>query len=754
MDKNTLLKQYFGHTKFREGQEKLIDSIMSNRDVLGIMPTGAGKSICFQVPALMLGGITLVISPLISLMKDQVRALVQSGIKAAYINSSLTWNQNAEVIRRANQNEYKIIYVAPERLLVDSFLEFAIQNKISMITIDEAHCVSQWGQDFRPSYLKIVQFIEHLPYRPIISAFTATATTKVREDIVSLLSQKNPLVLTTGFDRENLFFGVEIPKDKFDALMNILGRNKNNNGIVYCSTRKTVEEVCEKLIQNDFAATRYHAGLGDNERHRNQDDFQYDRKTIMVATNAFGMGIDKSNVSFVVHYDMPKNLESYYQEVGRAGRDGEPAECILLYAKKDVQLNKFLITHSSDKEQDVDDLTRQALIAKDLDLLKIMTFYCTTTDCLRHYILRYFGERTSHFCGNCSNCNTNFESVDITIQAQKIVSCVYRIEQRGNSYGKVMLTEVLRGSSNDRIVRFGLDKLPTYGIMADTPAIMLRKIIDFLIEYDYLDVTSDKFPVVGLGSRSNEIIREFKPVSMKLPKDKAAKPVAKAITDSSVDIGLLTELKMLRKMIASQDNVPAYIVFSDASLIDMCKKRPTTKRDFMYVSGVGVLKADKYSMRFTNLIESYMAGKLMQTHTNEQNEHIDACDAISYRDKVISEGKTNAYQSWTTDEDTKLTSEYREGLPVEEIGKVHNRTSGAIRSRLLKLSIIEEDNQNSTSLNTDKPNFSKKTWTLEERAQVIDEYKNGMSISDIAIKHERSEKSISYKLMGLGILKI
>lgn len=402
-NKYELLKEYFGYDSFRKGQEEVIDSILSGRDVLGVMPTGAGKSVCYQIPALMFSGITLVISPLISLMQDQVAALNQAGVHAAYLNSSLTYRQYLTALKYAREGRYKIIYVAPERLETTEFLAFAMHMEISMVCIDEAHCVSQWGQDFRPSYLRIVEFISQLQTRPIVSAFTATATSDVREDIIRILKLENPMILTTGFDRSNLYFQTEQPKDKFEALLRYMKSFEGQSGVIYCLTRKAVEEVCEKLVLAGYPATRYHAGLTPEERKENQEAFIYDTKPIMVATNAFGMGIDKSNVRYVIHYNMPKNMEGYYQEAGRAGRDGEPSKCILLYSPQDILVNRYFIENNNRNEELTED--EQEFIRKlDEKRLQQMSLYCTTKKCLRTYILNYFGENGPANCGGCSNC--------------------------------------------------------------------------------------------------------------------------------------------------------------------------------------------------------------------------------------------------------------------------------------------------------------------------------------------------------------
>lgn len=425
MDKFEVLRKYFGYSTFRKGQEEMVDCLLSGRDALGIMPTGAGKSICYQVPALLMQGITIVVSPLISLMKDQVNSLIQQGVKAAYINSSLNDLQYNKALQRAEMGCYKIIYVAPERLKSSRFINFSRCADISMIAVDEAHCVSQWGQDFRPSYLNINQFVSLLPKRPIIGAFTATATDEVRKDILKILCLNSPKVVTTGFDRPNLFFSVIRPNKKNEQLLQIVKERVGKSGIIYCSTRKKVESVCDFLIKNGFSATRYHAGLSDAERIKNQDDFVYDRKMIMVATNAFGMGIDKSNVSYVIHYNMPKNIENYYQEAGRAGRDGQEADCILLFGLMDVQTCRYFIENTEENPNltpEENELFKQ----KELERLKHMIFYCRTSGCLRKYMLNYFGDKTGDDCGKCSNCLTEFETVDVTVEVQKILSCIIR----------------------------------------------------------------------------------------------------------------------------------------------------------------------------------------------------------------------------------------------------------------------------------------------------------------------------------------
>ena len=611
-----LLKQYFGYDEFRKGQEALIKATLNGQDVLGIMPTGAGKSLCFQIPALMMDGITLVISPLISLMKDQVGTLNQAGIHAAFLNSSLSQGQYYTALKYAMQGRYKIIYVAPERLETEGFINFALNSgvKISMLAVDEAHCVSQWGQDFRPSYLKILDFLKKLPYRPVLAAYTATATAEVRDDIMDILNLRDPFVLTTGFDRENLYYAVKRPRDKYRELLTYLKEKEQkvpgSSGIIYCLSRKNVEEVCYQLREDGFSVTRYHAGLSDEERKENQEDFIYDRKQIMVATNAFGMGIDKPDVRFVVHYNMPKNMESYYQEAGRAGRDGEPAECILYYAPVDNRTNRFLIENGEDNEE-LDDITRKIVMERDWERLRQMTFYCYTKECLRHYILKYFGEQTSNYCGNCLNCLTEFETIDATMEARAIIDCIrdcYR------DYGLSTIVDILKGSKNQRVLSRNLDENSQYGKLSAESIARIRQIINEMMVYGYLELTDDEYPVLRVADLEEikddwkfEIkipkeVEESKEEKIKTKKRKKAGAVA-ALAEGDMD--LFEALRALRRTIASEQKIPPYMVFSDKTLVHMSTIRPSNEEEMLEVNGVGEHKLQKYGERFLSEIQKY-----------------------------------------------------------------------------------------------------------------------------------------------------
>ena len=539
--------------------------------------------------------------PLISLMKDQVHALLEAGIPAAYINSSLTPAQQYKVIQNAKQYKYKLIYVAPERLELDFFQEFAASTNISFVSIDEAHCVSQWGQDFRPSYLKIAQFIQSMPKRPIIGAFTATATREVKDDIISFLALQHPFVMTTGFDRKNLYFEVQKPVDKFTALERFLERNPNKTGIIYCTTRKGVEYVCDRLILQGYRATRYHAGLSDKERKINQEEFQFDKAQIMVATNAFGMGIDKSNISYVIHFNMPKNIESYYQEAGRAGRDGEPAQCILLYSKQDVSTNLFLIEKDKENEE-LDPITRHEVLEKDRDRLKQMTYYCTTTDCLRAHMLRYFGEQSPNFCGNCSNCNANSKEIDITVEAQKIMSCIIRAGER---FGMLTIIDILRGSKNEKIRNSHLDTLTTYGIMESVPKEYIRQVIEFLLVQSYIQATTDGYQVLKIQPKAYAVLRGQQSLHMRVLQQPDNMESSVPTSYVEIDEELFQQLKALRAKIAKVQSVPAFVIFTDAALRDMCIKLPQNLKSFLEVNGVGQTKANRYGERFIKLIQAY-----------------------------------------------------------------------------------------------------------------------------------------------------
>lgn len=602
------LKTYFGYDTFREGQEKIVEAILTNRDVLAIMPTGAGKSICYQIPALILPGITLVISPLISLMQDQVKALNDAGIHAAFINSSLTENQISKALYLAASGRYKIIYVAPERLENYEFLEFARNVEISMVTVDEAHCISQWGQDFRSSYLKIVEFIKNLPKRPIVSAFTATATEEVKNDILCTLSLADPEVVITGFDRKNLYYSVENIRRKDEFIMEYIEKHPTESGIIYCATRKNVDNLFELLFKRGVPVTRYHAGLTNETRKKNQDDFIYDRTPVIIATNAFGMGIDKSNVRYVIHYNMPQSMENYYQEAGRAGRDGENSQCILLFSLQDVMIDRMLLDNKdfSDVDEEDEYLIRQ----RDIRRLQTMEGYCKTTGCLRNYILEYFGEKTSGPCDNCGNCHREYHEVDMTAEAKWVVNCV--AETRGR-YGLTIVLGTLMGAKRARLRELRTDQYKSYGALSGHSEAELRTLISQMTERGYLYQTQEKYSVLKLGDitplkdeNTRVIMRTYEE---KEPdkKKKIQKAVRKRSTDALTSAGydLFEVLRKLRLEIAKEESMPPYIIFSDKTLIDMCVKKPSDEEEMLNVSGVGANKLKKYGQRFLEEIQKF-----------------------------------------------------------------------------------------------------------------------------------------------------
>ena len=608
MSKHQILERFFGYTAFRPGQETLIDGVLAGRDVFGIMPTGGGKSICYQIPALMLPGITLVVSPLISLMRDQVLALKSVGIPAAYINSTLSAQQMQLVYRNLLAEQYKIVYIAPERLDYAGFAGVVAKLRVSFIAVDEAHCISQWGQDFRPSYLRIVNFIDSLPVRPVVGAFTATATPQVREDVERILKLRDPVRAVTGFDRPNLFFDVIHPEKKEKELLRILSARRQKSGIIYCATRKKVESVCETLKEKGYAATRYHAGLEEEERTQNQEDFIHDRCPVMVATNAFGMGIDKSNVSYVIHYNMPKSMEAYYQEAGRAGRDGTDADCILLFSRSDIRTAEFLINNSSENEE-LDPEQREIIRQQDLRRLDSMVRYCQTKTCLRGYILEYFGQTHPEVCGKCGTCQTEFDIKDITRQAQMILSCVKRVRDRlGYGVGMSVIVQVLRGSKEQKLLNLGLDKLSTYGLLPDQSRTEIWAMAAHLEGEGYLE-TESEHQTVRMTPKASEVLYQGKTVRMpvrKEPKPLLFSPTLPAAL-SGTEADLYDALRLLRAKIAKESKVPAYVVFSNATLQDMACKKPKTVTEFKRVSGVGELKATWYAEAFLDAIQTFLS---------------------------------------------------------------------------------------------------------------------------------------------------
>ena len=608
MNAAEILKTYFGYDSFRNGQEEIVRAILAGEDALAIMPTGAGKSICYQVPALLLPGITIVVSPLISLMQDQVKALNEAGIHAAFINSSLTETQIAKAMRFAAEGRYKIIYVAPERLESAVFMQFAQNGKISMVTVDEAHCISQWGQDFRPSYLKIVSFIDSLADRPVVSAFTATATREVRTDIECTLKLHNPRVVVTGFDRENLYYSVEhiTGKHKDAFILDYIQKHADESGIIYCATRKNVDNLYEKLSRSGISAARYHAGLDNDTRKKNQDDFIYDRVQIVIATNAFGMGIDKSNVRYVIHYNMPQSMENYYQEAGRAGRDGEPASCILLFAVQDIIINRFLLEQKIFEGMDEEEIYRMR--QRDARRLRTMEEYCRITSCLRNYILSYFGEKADSPCENCGNCHQEYETVDLTADARWVINCIAETKGR---YGRKTVIGALRGSKSARQLEIGADAYRSYGVLEHRSEEDLRLLIERMLSEGYVYETEVDYKVVRMGDISG-LRDENTRVCIKKVKDREAAQKKKEkksgagafLTDEGGQ--LFERLRQLRFEIASEEHVPPYIIFADRTLTDLCVRLPRDQQELLEVSGIGERKDQKYGRRILDEIAEFL----------------------------------------------------------------------------------------------------------------------------------------------------
>lgn len=608
-----ILSKYYGYTSFRKGQESIINSILSKKDVLAIMPTGGGKSICYQLPALMLDGMTIVISPLISLMKDQVDVLKTMGINAAFINSSLSSKEFNEILSNIRKNNYKMLYIAPERLDAQEFLELINNNNISQIAIDEAHCVSQWGHDFRLSYRRISDFIKSLPKRPIVTAFTATASEEVRTDIINLLCLENPDYYITGFDRENLSINIVKSSSKNKYILNYIQNHKNESGIIYVATRKEVENIYNGLSKRNISVSKYHAGLSKNERSKNQEDFINDDVDIMIATNAFGMGIDKPNIRWVIHYNMPQSIENYYQEIGRAGRDGEKSECVLLFSPGDVHIQKYLI------DIGVENPERKLFQHKKLQYMIDLVY---SNSCYRKTILSYFGENYIDNCNNCSNCLVEGEIVDKTVDAQKVISCVARMKR---SYGVTTIVDVLRGSKNKKILQLGLNTLSTYNIMRDYSSEDLKNFINTLVSHGFLDLVE----TLGNGNRGSFPTIRLNEMSMKVLKGQVKVEFKEIVMTKSLEVEneLYSALRELRHSIASEERIAPYMVFGDGTLRAMSSSYPVNKEEMLDISGVGEIKYQKYGKDFETVIKEYVEKNNINKKDKEKNVDLESVNS-------------------------------------------------------------------------------------------------------------------------------
>ncbi|MFI8687339.1 DNA helicase RecQ [Rossellomorea sp. NPDC077527] len=581
-----VLKQYFGYDEFRDGQARIIGNILEGKNTVGIMPTGGGKSLCYQIPALMQDGVTLVISPLISLMKDQVDSLIHQGIPATYINSTLSNNEVESRMEEISLGEYKLVYIAPERLESSGFLHFLHTLPIPLVAVDEAHCLSQWGHDFRPSYLGIYKAVNQLSSNPVILALTATATPQVQEDILHHLQIPDQNKVLTGFQRTNLFFQVVKGEDRKRWVEKYVSKNKQHSGIIYCATRKEVENLYLHLEKKGYAAGKYHGGLSDTLRQEQQEAFLNDSITIMIATNAFGMGINKSNVRYVVHYQIPKNMEGYYQEAGRAGRDGVDSECVLLFSPQDIQTQRYIIDQN---------IVNPELHKNEMQKLRDMIDFVHTEACLQNYILNYFGEHVDQECGHCSNCLDDRESEDVTKEAQMVLSCMMRMNER---FGTSLISGVLTGSKNKKILDWGFDRLTTYGLMKDQSQKEVGLFIDYLISEGIIGVEGGSFPVLKVSTKGKEVLMGERKVTRKIL------PTVSAIVPK--EDGLFHALRNLRKSIADSEGVPPFVIFSDKSLQDMCMKKPKTSEEFLHVSGVGESKLERYGELFINEISAFL----------------------------------------------------------------------------------------------------------------------------------------------------
>lgn len=704
-----ILKKYYGYNSFRGKQEEIISEILKGNDVLTIMPTGGGKSICYQVPAMLLDGITLVISPLISLMKDQVDSINNIGIQSAYINSSLSNLEINDILGKVKNGEIKILYVAPERLESNEFLTLITQVEISQIAIDEAHCVSQWGHDFRVSYRRISRFISLLTKRPIVTAFTATATEEVRRDIIEKLTLKNPKVFISGFDRENLKIVVEKGVIRKNYLLDYIEKNKDESGIIYCATRKEVDNLHSFLIQKGIDVEKYHAGLGDEERKRAQEDFIYDKSKIIIATNAFGMGIDKPNIRYVIHYNMPKNIEGYYQEIGRAGRDGENSECIMLFSPSDVQTQRYIIDAGT-----VDPVRKENELSK----LQTMINFVYSQECYRKFILKYFGEEVEEDCNNCSNCEAQGELVDKTEDAQKVISCAYRM---GQKYGIGMIVDVLRGSTNKKVIELGLDKLSTYNIMKNYTKDKLSEFINILISHGYLNYRGE-YPVVTLNNKSVEIVKGQRQVFVRQIN------VKKTVSKNNE---LFNILRIIRMEIASEEKIPPYIIFGDNTLKEFSTRMPITEEQFLDISGVGKAKLEKYGEIFMEAIRKYI---------NENNINVNF--VFNTTTKEVRETKSKGdikEKSYVT-----TVNMLRKNISFEDVAKERGITIQTIFNH------IEQYLADNNDLGFDI-NFS--DFFTDEEEAIIDKAIEEVGANTLKPIKERVPENITYNAIKAVILK-
>ncbi|EEK50409.1 DNA helicase RecQ [Bacillus cereus] len=641
-----LLASYFGYSSFRRGQDETIKNVLDGKDTVCIMPTGGGKSICYQIPALVFEGTTLVISPLISLMKDQVDTLVQNGISATYINSSISIAEANQRIQLAKQGHYKLLYVAPERLDSMEFVDQLIDMKIPMIAIDEAHCISQWGHDFRPSYLHIHRILDYLPEKPLVLALTATATPQVRDDICNTLEINQENTIMTTFERENLSFSVIKGQDRNAYLADYIRQNQKESGIIYAATRKVVDQLYEDLMKAGVSVSKYHAGMSDIDRNEQQELFLRDEVSVMVATSAFGMGIDKSNIRYVIHYQLPKNMESYYQEAGRAGRDGLDSTCILLYSSQDVQVQRFLIDQS----------TGESRFSNELEKLQNMTDYCHTEQCLQSFILQYFGEEPKEDCGRCGNCTDNRESIDVTRESQMVLSCMIRTNQR---FGKQMIAQVLTGSKNKKVIEFNFHTLPTYGLLSNRSVKEVSEFIEFLISDELIAVEHGTYPTLKVTEKGKEVL---------LGKENVLRKERVETRQIVQDHPLFEVLREVRKEIAQGEGVPPFVIFSDQTLKDMCVKMPQSDSELLTVKGIGEHKLVKYGSHFLQAVQHFI----------KENPNY----AETIKTEVVSERKKSGKASANSHLETYEM--YKQGIDLNEIAKERNLSRQTIENHLIR----------------------------------------------------------------------